>query len=231
MDLTRRHRQDEVMDQPGLPAGEHRQALDALARINFLSGSAGILWPPIRKLAQRLKRPLRLLDVASGAGDVPVRLWQWAQQTGLSIDLEGWDISETAVAHARHNAERRGAKVAFRQRSVFEGDLPGDVDVMTCSLFLHHLDETEAITLMRRMGAAREMVLVNDLRRCRLGYLAALVGSRLLTRSRVVHVDAPLSVEGAFTLDEARQLAEAAGLRGARVQARWPWRFLLEWSR
>jgi len=79
--------------------------------------------------------------------------------------------------------------------------------------------------------AARHLVVVSDLRRTRLGYLFAWVGCRLLSRSRVFHVDGTRSVEAAFTMDEARRLAERAGLAGARIVARWPQRFLLTWRR
>ena len=54
-------------------------------------------------------------------------------------------------------------------------------------------------------------------------------GSRLLTRSPIVHVDGPLSVRAAFTVAEARQLAERAGLSGATIRRHWPQRFLLSW--
>jgi hypothetical protein len=47
----------------------------------------------------------------------------------------------------------------------------------------------------------------------------------------VVHFDGPASVAGAFTQAEARELAERAGLRGAEVAARWPFRWLLTWRR
>jgi hypothetical protein len=97
-------------------------------------------------------------------------------------------------------------------------------------LFLHHLDEPQAVALLARMaGAARRLVLVNDLNRSRAGYLLAWAGTRLLSTSAVVHTDGPLSVEGAFTIAEATALAEKAGLTGARVEPRWPCRWLLQW--
>ena len=49
--LDRRDRVPELMDWPGLDPAEHRAALTALARINRLSLSAEILWPPIRELS------------------------------------------------------------------------------------------------------------------------------------------------------------------------------------
>src|SRR5437588_2392222 len=100
--LARRHRQPEIMDEPGLDAGLHEQALKGLARINFWSASAGILWPAIAELAR--SGPVRLLDVASGAGDVPIRLWQRARRAGVSLEAAACDVSPTAIAHAEARA-------------------------------------------------------------------------------------------------------------------------------
>jgi len=111
-------------------------------------------------------------------------------------------------------------------------DIPSDFDAIVCSLFLHHLDESAALQLLQKMGqAARPLVLVNDLERRTLGLLAARVVTRLLSASPVVHVDGPRSVEGAFTLDEARQLADRAGWAGAIATRHWPFRYLLYWRR
>ncbi len=232
-DLTHRHRQPEVMDQPGLDDGSHRLALSALARINWLSGSARILWRPLRALAKRYPhKRLRVLDVATGGGDVPITLARWARRAGLSLEWAGCDVSECALHCAYELARRRWARVRFFPLDVFKDPLPTEYDVLTCSLFLHHLDEGPAIDLLRRMGAAaREAILVNDLERTAIGYRLAYYGSRILSRSPVVHVDGPRSVEGAFTTDEALRLAEQAGLKGASVARRFPSRYLLTWER
>jgi hypothetical protein len=68
-----RRLQPELMDQPGLDPARHRQALRGLRRINFWSRSAGILWPALAGLARAAQRPLRVLDQATGGGDVPNR--------------------------------------------------------------------------------------------------------------------------------------------------------------
>jgi SAM-dependent methyltransferase len=227
-----RRLQPEVMDQPGLPPDRHRHALRGLGRINFWSGSAGILWPPLAALARASARPVRVLDLASGGGDVPIRLGHRARRAGLSLVLEGCDVSPLAVEHATQQAQRRGAAVRFFVADALAGDLPAGYDAVMCSLFLHHLTQEQAVTILRRMGAAAgRLVLVNDLVRGRAGLLLAKVGTRLLSRSPVVHVDGPRSVEAAFTVEEARALAERAGLGGATVRRRWPCRFLLTWVR
>lgn len=231
--LNQRHRQPEIMDQPDLSRDRHVRALCGLARINILSDSAGILWPRLAELARSLApRAPRILDVATGGGDVPMRLWRRAQRAGLDFHLEGCDISPIALEHARNRAAETGAPVRFFEYDALSGPLLERYDAVICSLFLHHLDESQAIAFLSRVAQmADRLVLVNDLQRGWMGLLAAHVVTRLLTTSDVVHVDGPRSVEGAFTQAEARTLAERAGLAGARVEWRWPFRWLLSWSR
>ena len=80
-------------------------------------------------------------------------------------------------------------------------------------------------------AATLDQLLVHDLIRSRLDLLLTWIGTRLLSRSAIVHIDGPLSVGGAFQLDEVAHLATAAGLAGAQISRFWPERFLLSWSR
>ncbi|MCE9529536.1 MAG: methyltransferase domain-containing protein [Planctomycetes bacterium] len=227
-----RNRQPELMDQAGLDPILHRQALRGLERINRLSRSSRILWPAIWKLAKReAPRPIRVLDIACGAGDVTLALAEKARRNGLPIQFTGCDISPLAVEHATAKANELKTDVHFEIRNIFQYTPPVSYDVVCCSLFLHHLDEADAIALLQRMKEiAGHLVLVNDLTRSITGYLLAYFGVRVLSRSPIVHVDGPRSVEGAFTLTEALALAERSGLHGACVKRRWPSRFLLRWS-
>jgi ubiquinone/menaquinone biosynthesis C-methylase UbiE len=233
VDVRRRRRQPEIMDQPDLEERRHRQALRGLERINWLSRSADLVWPALATLARQAgNRPVRVLDVATGAGDLPLCWWQKARQSHLSLHLEGCDISPVALAHARQRAAQQQAAVDFFRGDALAGDLPGGYDVVTCSLFLHHLDEEQAVRLLQRMArAAHRLVVVNDLERSWAGYALAWVGTRVLTSSPVVRCDGPRSVEGAFTVAEVLRLAAQAGLYQARVSRRWPCRYVLTWRR
>jgi hypothetical protein len=137
------------------------------------------------------------------------------------------------VSFATAAAARAGLPgMHFFQLNVLQDELPRDYDVIMCTLFLHHLEQREAERMLRRMAeAARRGVLVDDLVRGRTGYFLAWAGARLLTRSTIVHVDGPLSVRSAFTVSEARALAERAGLQGAEFRRHWPQRFLLSWRK
>jgi 2-polyprenyl-3-methyl-5-hydroxy-6-metoxy-1,4-benzoquinol methylase len=256
----RRHR-PEIMDQPDLAPERHFRALRGLARINRWSGSARLLWQPIFaracqasrkgvgslfpvpvtwvnwKTGKRLPTPfreqrMRLLDVATGGGDVPIRLWHKARHAGLELEIAGCDRSPYAVEYARRCARACRADVHFFEWDVLRSGLPDDYDIVASSLFLHHLEEKQAIELLRAMArAARHLVLINDLVRSWASYVLAYLGTRMLSASDVVHADGPRSVEGAFTLVELLTLARQASLDGARVTRHWPCRMLLEWER
>jgi SAM-dependent methyltransferase len=231
--LRQRRRQPEVMDQPGLDEEQHFHALRGLERINRWSFSARVLWAPLRALAAEAPgRLFRILDVATGAGDLPIRLWRKARKAGLALRIDGCDVSPQALAFARQRAAEQQADVSFFPLDVLNDPLPAGYDVLLSSLFLHHLDEEAAVRLLRNMaGTAGRSVLINDLERSPLNYALVYAATRLLTTSRVVHTDGPLSVQAAFTLAEIQTLAEQAGMAGATIARRWPCRFLLNWRR
>ncbi|MBC7818404.1 MAG: methyltransferase domain-containing protein [Planctomycetaceae bacterium] len=232
--LTERHREAELMDEPSLNVSEHARALMGLRRVNWWSRSAAMVQPALQRLAvgYSAKRPLRLLDVACGGGDVTAAIARWTRLAGLPVRFSACDISPTALDVARHQAVSAGESIEFFQHDLLQQPLPAEFDVVICSLFLHHLDEPDAVRVLRSMAdAAARAILVNDLIRSRQGYLLAMFGTRLLSRSRIVHVDGPLSVAGAFTSQEALRLCEQAGLHGATISRHWPQRFLLTWRR
>jgi SAM-dependent methyltransferase len=228
--LASRYREPELMDEPGLDPRRHVEALRGLERINFWSGSSRIYWPRIE--AEARNSPVRVLDLASGGGDVTIRLWRKARRGGLPLRIEGCDHNPLALEHARARARDQAAEVTFFQCDVLNDRLPDDYDILISSLFLHHLDEDQAVQFLRRAaGAARRLVLVNDLVRGKFHLALAHVAGRLLTFSPVVHADGPRSVAAAFTVSEMRQLAEQAGLSGTTVTRHWPCRMLLAWSK
>ena len=229
-----RNRQPELMDQPELDPQLHQRALMGLRRVNHISGTAKHLWRPIWRLAAEFPdRPLRILDLASGGGDVAIDLARQAARARVSVHVQGCDISPVAVQYAQEQARTANLKnVEFVVHDVLQQPLGATFDVVTCSLFLHHLDDGDAIRVLQCMAAAtRHLVLVDDLRRTWFGYAMAWIGSRLLTRSPIVHVDGPLSVAGAYAVEEVARLAGQAGLNGCSIDCHWPQRFLLNWRK
>jgi SAM-dependent methyltransferase len=221
-----------MMDQPGLDVRRHVHALEALGRANAVSLTAASIWPAIRAASlAAANHPLRVLDVATGGGQVPLALARRARREAVDLDLMGWDFSPVAVDYARTLARRTGVQgVRFEQADALRDPMPSGVDIVVCTLFLHHLAKPEAIMLLRRMkDAARRLVVVSDLRRTRLGAVFTWVACHTLSTSDVFRSDGRRSIAAAFSIGEARALADRAGMTEARITRIWPQRWLLVW--
>jgi 2-polyprenyl-3-methyl-5-hydroxy-6-metoxy-1,4-benzoquinol methylase len=232
-DLRDRHREPELMDDPSLPAADHDAALRGLARLNFVARSHAILWPRLALLARasnRSGRPLRVLDVATGSGDLPLAMAHQARELGLDIRWAVCDVSTHALEVARRRAAEAGFEFAAHQLDATNEELPA-TDVSICSLFVHHLDPPKVIGLLRGMRCASTAAIgIADLNRSRWGLTLAWLASRTLTCSPIVHTDALLSVRAAFRPSEIMTMAQEAGLRGAMLRRAWPARWHLWWS-
>lgn len=228
------------MDDPAIAEADHLHALHALARINAFSRTAHQLAKAVAGIAAAAGgprgRPLTVVDVGCGGGDVTLALAR--RLAGLTragslgpVHVIGVDVSPRAVHRAEEQASRSGVAATFEVRDVIAaGCPPGDVAVT--SLFLHHFDDPAASRLLRSMaGEAQDGVVISDLIRSRVGLALAVAGTRLLSRSRIARVDGPLSVRAARTPAEYRRLCEASGLTGATIQRTWPERVLITWRR
>ncbi len=231
--LATRHLEPEMMDNPHIDPALHEQALAGLRRVHWISGTVATLWNRISlAAAQNRKTTLRVLDVACGGGEIAISLAKRARRAGLSLEFSACDISETALNTARKRGAAQNVDIKFFQTNAIADPLPGNYDILMSSLFLHHLDEDDAVHLLKSMKqTAQQMVLVSDLLRSRLGYILTWSGLRLLTRSHICHVDGPLSVRAAFTTNEAEDLTRKAGLENAELTQHWPERFLITWKR
>ena len=223
------------MDNPALDPHEHHAALAGLKRLNAWSKSASILWPKIALMAEQANangRPLRVMDVATGSGDGPMAMAKLARRRGLKIEWTLCDCSSRALEVAQQNAHVIGESVDLLCVDLLREQISARADVVICSLFMHHLDYDTGQAVMRTMASAADVAVgIADLDRSKAGLALAWIGSRVLTRSRVVHFDAIASVRAAFTLDEARVMAHEAGLHDATISYVWPARWRLWWQR
>lgn len=230
--MSQRRLEGELMDDPALAAHAHHAALHGLQRINRASRTAATLWPKIERiLSARPGASASLLDVACGGGDVAIALARRAHRRGFALTVQGCDISDTALQHAALDASHTGELVKFFHMDVLTEQPPQHYTFIISTLFLHHLSDAQIVMVLRKLAANADHLLISDLIRGPAGYTLAWFGTRLLSRSHIVHEDGLRSVRAALTLDEARALASEAGLHDARFEQHWPRRFLMTWSR
>jgi 2-polyprenyl-3-methyl-5-hydroxy-6-metoxy-1,4-benzoquinol methylase len=231
---NRRFVADEIMDSPDVEETAHLQALDGLRRINRVSRTAHHVLASILELAKRTRLDhISLLDIACGGGDVPIGVALGLQERGLHVDLILLDRSATAVQRASSAAASAGIACQGVEADVLNELPPLKADIVSNSLFLHHIREPEQVVdlLWRMRDMARQMVVISDLVRSRLAVAGAWAACRLLSRSRIVHHDGPASVRAAWTIPELTGMAARAGMTGARIVPCPPWRMRLVWER
>lgn len=231
--LAERRLAPEVMDSPELSNADHVAALRGLRNCNVLTASTWVISKRLAAIAQEFgDRRLKVLDLATGGGDIVLGLWRHGKRHGLNLELYGCDISPVAISYAKQRAASEGADVTFFEQDIVSSGLDDRYDAIVSSHFLHHLDGNCAVQFLQKISeASNRLVLIQDLRRSVSGFVFAWLGSRLVTRSPVVHADAPQSVRAAFTMEEVRELASRAGLSNYRVTGHMPFRYVYEWER
>jgi hypothetical protein len=205
----------EWMDAPGHPRWLIEDNLGDLRRVNRLLGGTHLTLAPLRRLLGRLptSEHVRVLDVATGAADIPRAVCRWLAHTGRGALVVATDLSYD-ILRAGRDASPAPASLAFVVADATA--LPfrdGAFHAATSSLALHHMLREQAVAMLREQGrCASRGVVVNDLVRSWLAYLGAIAVTRLFSRNRLTRHDGPLSVRRAFTASEMRTLARRAGL-------------------
>jgi SAM-dependent methyltransferase len=210
----------ELMDDPDVSEEALAGSLRFLERVNRHLGGVALTIHAIERLVERADRrdgqqALRVLDVGTGAADIPIAIVRWARRRGIPIEITGLDAHAGVLAQARSRAEgypeidfvqADAMEMVGSPRSPFERK---SFDIVMSSLVLHHLPNDHALVVMAKMQSlARIGVVWNDLWRNPIAHLGTWIGT--LGAGPVIRHDGRVSVQAAFTRREALDLASRA---------------------
>jgi 2-polyprenyl-3-methyl-5-hydroxy-6-metoxy-1,4-benzoquinol methylase len=224
VDLSRRAAPSELkewMDEP-CSYEDFRECLVDLGQVNRLTFAYRPTVHFLDRLvaATKLQRPLRIVDVGAGGGDMLRRVAVWARRRGVAVRLTGIDLNPYAARAAR---EFSGATEGIEWITGDAFTYTRPVDVVLSSLFTHHLEEVEVIRYLEwsERVAGRGWI-VNDL--CREAVPTKLFGTlaKVMGWHRFVQHDGPVSFRRSFREDDWQRMIAAAGIAPAAVRlARW----------
>jgi SAM-dependent methyltransferase len=195
-----------------------------LRRINRAFGGAALSIRAVRALVAaadagegdaRQAGDLRVLDVGTGAADIPLALVE-AHGPWRSIHVTAVDSRDEVLAAARRIAPEIADSHEMTLAVADGRALPfadGAFDVAHASLVLHHLEPPDAARFLAELRRVAHLgVVINDLSRGVIPWLGAWLVLHAMTRNDLTLHDGPLSVRRAYTTAEAAALCRTAGL-------------------
>ena len=196
-------------DNLGTP-DEVQSALRSLRFVNRWFGGNRLHRILLEAIAERTGTPeISVLEVAAGHAEV-------LKAAALVLNERGVTVQATLLDRQSSHLPTSWP-AGLPKPEVLAGDalaLPladKSMDVVSCCLFLHHLDVEQAIQFLREATrVARVAVLVNDLERTRLHYLLARLFA-LVDPSRLSRHDGPVSVRQAHSRAELQAMAAQTG--------------------
>ena len=200
----------ELLDLPQPVSNELEVDLQNLRQLNRFFGGHALVSRFLRDWIQPGKL-LRVLDLATGSGDVPRLVVDHARSLDANVEVTAVD-QQTSTLEIARQLSADYPEISYQHGNILEWGNGDTYDIVLCTLALHHFSEDDAVRLLRRCRKlSHGCVLVSDLRR---GFLAS-VGIHLLTaiifRAPMTKADGRASAERAFSFREFRSLAERAG--------------------
>jgi ubiquinone/menaquinone biosynthesis C-methylase UbiE len=200
----------EWMDRPQPVSLELVSDLQNLRALNRYFGSYRLIRYFLSRWIQRGDK-LRILDLATGSGDIPRLVVDFAREVGATVEIDAVDFQASTIEIARQ-LSASFPEIQYHCADIHQFGEDHSSDIVLFSLALHHFSADEAVQLLRRCRAlSRGQVLVADL--CRSWF--AKVGVDLLTAAifpeAMTRNDARVSTERSFSFRELDHLARAAG--------------------
>jgi len=202
----------EILDSDGCSALDVQGALAVLGWVNRWFGGVATTRKMVERVAKATgRRNFSLLEVAAGLGEVPETVRAAVARRGITLDVT---LLDRAASHlpSRNRADRNGMPAMSRLVADALALPFGDdaFDLVSCSLFAHHLNAQELVHFVREgLRVSRRALLVNDLVR-HPAHLALVYASFPIMRSRVAWLDGLTSVRRAYVPDEIRGVLASA---------------------
>lgn len=200
----------ELLDDPDADPAAIRQALREVARANALFGGwSALRWGLRRLLARPTPPTLSLLDVGTGAGDLPARAARWARRRGTILRAVGVERLPAAATLATGPdlavVLACGSALPLRDRSF---------DIVTLSQVAHHLAPEGVTRVAAEMTrVARIGVVLADLRPAPWAEAGFRLATAVLGFGRHAREDGITSLRRGYTRDSLAQPLAAAGIR------------------
>jgi 2-polyprenyl-3-methyl-5-hydroxy-6-metoxy-1,4-benzoquinol methylase len=199
----------EMMDRDQPPSAELERDLERIRQLNRWFGSYHLVLGFIRNWIRPADK-LRVVDLATGSGDIPRLIVDYARKIGARVEIDALDRQPATLEIARRLSADY-PEISYREANILEWKSVESYDITLCTLALHHFSNEDAVRLLRRCcQVSKRFVLVSDLRRSFSLVAGVYVLTTLIFREPMTRYDTRLSAIRAFSFSEMRDLALSA---------------------
>ena len=200
----------EMMDRPQPVSPELERDLERIRQLNRWFGSYRVILGFIRRWIKP-GAGIRIVDLATGSGDIPRLIVDYARKIGAHVDVDAIDQQAATLEIAR-KLSAPYLEISYLDANILEWNPVEPYDIVLCTLALHHFSDEDAVSALRRCRElSRRFVLVSDLRRGFFLQAGVYLLTALIFREPMTRYDARLSAVRAFSFSEMRDLAQRAG--------------------
>jgi 2-polyprenyl-3-methyl-5-hydroxy-6-metoxy-1,4-benzoquinol methylase len=202
----------ELMDRPQLVSSELEKDLRNIRQLNRFFGSHRLVLHFLRRWIKPGDH-VRIVDLATGSGDIPRLIIDYAQKIGAKVEIDALDRQSATLEIAR-KLSGNYPEISYIDANILEWKPAGPYDIVLCSLALHHFSDEDAARLLRHCRElSQKFVLVSDLRRGLLATIGVYLLTALIFREPMTRYDGRVSAARAFSFAELDDLAGRAGWR------------------
>jgi 2-polyprenyl-3-methyl-5-hydroxy-6-metoxy-1,4-benzoquinol methylase len=219
----------ELMDDPDCDRRMLERTYHRFAAVNAVVSRPGAIYRRDIRPRAEAGRPLRILDIGAGGGDLCRLIARRMRRDRHAADITALDADERAISWA--SAHDEGAGVRYMHATTQELVAAGEqFDVIVSNHVLHHLTDAELQAVLadsRRLLAPGGLIVHHDIARARAAYALFSIATALLAWNLLagsfIRVDGLISIRRSYTVAE----ISAAAPEGWVARRRFPFRIEL----
>jgi len=224
--FSQRSNLSEILDDPTLSGDDLIRNLEDIARINRWLGGENTLISGISTLLEQhdFSRPLEIVDLGCGSGDLPRAIVRWCRRKNIPISVTAVDVNNSIIRYA-NSQSKDFPEIRYEAIDVFSDEFKRRrFDIVVMSLFLHHFDNSRAQELLKNSyDQCRLAVLINDLHRSPAAYHLFKLFTFFTASNHITRHDGLVSILRGFQKNELEMLTDKFPV--AKRDIKWKWAF------
>jgi 2-polyprenyl-3-methyl-5-hydroxy-6-metoxy-1,4-benzoquinol methylase len=229
LNFSTRSQETEIMDDLDMKGEELASTLRQIENVNKWLGGLSIALSGVKRLLKKQSKTgktFKIIDIGCGGGETLRLIADWCRENEIQVELLGIDANGFTIEFAKNNAKAY-PEISFEKVNIFSEEFSKlEYDIALCSLFLHHFQEEEILSILNTINQSSKIgFIINDLQRSKIAYFLFDLVTRILGASYMVRHDGKLSVKKSFLKKELQNYLKLAGLLNYQISWKWAFRY------